>query len=56
MGDLEKDGEIPPEAATKEEMEKLHKKQTWFQNPVNCVSKWSKALTRKPYGFMQSSL
>ena len=42
--DQKKDGEIPPEAATKEETEKLHEKQTWLQNPVNCVSKWSKAL------------
>ena len=44
MEDLRKHGEIPPEAATKEEIEKLHGKRTWFQNPVNCVSKWSKAL------------
>ena len=34
----------PAEAATKEETEKLHEKRTWFQNPVNCISKWSKAL------------
>ena len=44
MRDQRKDSEIPPEAPTKEETEKLHEKQTWFQNPVNCVSKWSKAL------------
>ena len=44
MGDLRKHGEIPPEAASKEETEKLHKKQTWFQNRVNCISKWAKAL------------
>ena len=41
---LQKHGEILPEAAAKEETDKLHEKQTWFQNPVNCVSKWSKAL------------
>ena len=39
MGDLRKHDEIPPEAATKEETEKLHEKQTWYQNPVNCISK-----------------
>ena len=44
--DLKKHGEIPPEAAAKEETDKLQEKQTWFQNPVNCVSKWSKALKR----------
>ena len=44
MRDLRKHGEIPPEAAIKEETEKLHEKRTWFQNPVNCISKWSKAL------------
>ena len=42
--DLKKHGEIPPEAAVKEETDKLYEKRTWFQNPVNCVSKWSKAL------------
>ena len=44
MRDLRKHGEIPPEAAKKGETEKLHEKQTWFQNPVNCMSKLSKAL------------
>ena len=44
MKDLRKHGEIPPEVAIKEETEKLHENQTWFQNPVNCISKWSKAL------------
>ena len=43
-GNRRKHGEIPPEAATKEEIENLHEKPTWFQNPVNCISKWSKAL------------
>ena len=44
MGDLEKHGKIPPAAATKEETKKLHPKWTWFENLVNCISKWSKAL------------
>ena len=44
MGGLRKHGEILPEAATKEETEKLHEKGTWFQNPVNSISNWSKAL------------
>ena len=35
IGDLNKHGEIPPDAAAKEEMENLHKKPTWFQNPVS---------------------
>ena len=37
-------GEIPPETDLKEGSDKLYEKQTWFQNPVNCISKWSKAL------------
>ena len=41
---LMKYSEILPEAPTKEETEKLNEKRTWFQNPVNCISKWSKAL------------
>ena len=44
MEDPRKHSEISPEAPTKEETEKLNKKGTWFQNQVNCVSKWSKAL------------
>ena len=44
MDDLKKHGEIPPEAVVKEENDKLYEKRTWFQNPVNCMSKWSKAL------------
>ena len=44
MEDPKKDGKIPPEAVVKEEIDKLHEKPTWLQNPVNCVSKWSKAL------------
>ena len=31
-------------AATDRETEEAYKKCTWFQNPVNCVSKWSKVL------------
>ena len=27
-----------------EESDKLYEKRTWFQNPVKCISKWSKAL------------
>ena len=41
---LMKYSEISPEAPTKEETEKFNEKRTWFQNPVNSVSKWSKAL------------
>ena len=41
---LAKYSEISPEAPTNEETEKLNEKRTWFQNPVNCISKWSKAL------------
>ena len=44
MRDIRKHSEISPDAAVKEETEKLHGNQTWFQNPVNCVSKWSKAI------------
>ena len=43
-GDLKKHTEIPPDAATKGETEKIDEKYTWFQNHVNCMSKWSKAL------------
>ena len=42
--ELTEHGEIPPKTATKEECDKLCEKRRWFQNPVNCVSKWSKAL------------
>ena len=42
--DMRETSEISPEAAVNEENENLHENQTWFQNPVNCVSKWSKAL------------
>ena len=44
MGNIRKNSEIWLEAAVNEENENLHENQTWFQNPVNCVSKWSKAL------------
>ena len=44
MRNLRKHSEISPEAPTKEETEKLNEKRTWFQNPVNWINKWSKAL------------
>ena len=39
MGDSKKNSQISPEAAPNEENENLPKNQTWFQNPVICVSK-----------------
>ena len=44
MGDTRKTSEISREATVNEENENPQEKLTWFQNPVNCVSKWSKAL------------
>ena len=44
MGDIRKTSEISPEAAVNEENENLQESRTWFQNKVNYVSKWSKAL------------
>ena len=44
MKDIRKHSEILSEAAVNEENENLHENRTWFQTPVNCVSKWSKAL------------
>ena len=44
MRDNRKHSEILSEAAVKEETEKLHENRTWLLNPVNCVSKSSKAL------------
>ena len=39
-----KDGVTPPGAAGDRDKDGLHENRTWFQNPVNCMSKWSKAL------------
>ena len=36
-GDLNKHGVIPPEAVAKDEIDNLHEKQTWLQNPVNYI-------------------
>ena len=44
MAGSKKTSEISPEAAVNEESENLPENRTWFQNPVVCVSKWSKAL------------
>ena len=52
MGNIRKNSEISLEAAVNEENENLHENQTWFQNPVNCVSKWSKALKMGVVHFM----
>ena len=43
-GDTKKTSEISPEATVNEDKENLPKNRTWFQNPVICISKWSKAL------------
>ena len=40
--ELKKEGEIPPNVATNSQTD--DRKHTWFYSPVNCVSKWSKAL------------
>ena len=37
-------GEILPETAVEKGSDKLYEEQVWFQNPVKCISKWSKAL------------
>ena len=39
MGDTRKTSKISLEATVNEENENPHEKLTWFQNPVNCVSK-----------------
>ena len=44
MGDIRKTSKISPEAAVNEENENLQESRTWFQNKVNYISKWSKAL------------
>ena len=43
---VKKHGEISPEGSLCEDNENADKNKTWFQNPVNCVSKWSKTLRR----------
>ena len=43
-GESTEHGEIPAKIATKEEYDELCEKRAWFQNPVNCLSKWSKVL------------
>ena len=42
--DQKRHGKIPPDAATSRETDKMYENYTWFPNPVNCISKWSKAL------------
>ena len=42
--DLKKHSEIPPVAVVNREVDKTCENFNWFQNPVNCVSKWSKVL------------
>ena len=42
--DVRKYSEIPPETAASGETGKTYENYTWFRNPVNCISKWSKAL------------
>ena len=39
-----KTSEISPEAAVNGESENLPENPKWFQKPIICVSKWSKAL------------
>ena len=39
-------GKILPDAPVKGERDTMGKNCGWFQNPANCVSKWSKALKR----------
>ena len=41
---LKEQGKIQLKAVTDKEIEVTGKKCTWFQNPVNCMNKWSKAL------------
>ena len=43
-GNLKKHGEIPPEATVNEKIDKIQDDGGWFQHPIKCVSKWSKAL------------
>ena len=44
LEDVEKGGKISPEAEEKKEREQSTENQIWFQNPINCISRWSKAL------------
>ena len=37
-------GEILPETSVDEKPDKVKEKSGWLQHPINCVSKWSKAL------------
>ena len=37
-------GKILPDASMKGRNEKLNENYTWFQNSVDCISKWSKAM------------
>ena len=41
---MKKHGEIPPDTAVGSKIDKTCENYTWLQNPVDCVSKWSKAL------------
>ena len=43
-GGSKKTSEISPEAAVNEESKNLPENPAWFQRPIICVSKWSKAL------------
>ena len=40
--ELKREGEIPPGTATDSQSD--DRKHTWFCSPINCLSKWSKAL------------
>ena len=42
--DIVKRGEITPGATSSDNNEKADEIRIWFQNPINCISKWSKAL------------
>ena len=42
--DLKKHVEIPPAVAMNRQTDEIYESYTWFQNLVNCISKWSKAL------------
>ena len=43
-GKLKMYSEIPLETAVREKTDKVGERSGWLQHPVNCVSKWSKAL------------
>ena len=42
--DVKKEGKIQLNTATNREIDETYKIYTWFHNPLNCISKWSKAL------------